>query len=120
MLFVNVALVTIAVTIATMLITRHSHTRGDLLMRRRDDPPTLHVLIVCVDCSGEGRLPRKTCLDANGKCETCGGGSYVLASSFAMNLQARRFARGAVSGSRVVPFDPAFVKARALGDRIAV
>jgi len=45
-------------------------------------------MIVCGDCSGEEKLPRKTFLTAAGRCDNCGGHSYVLASI----LLQRRFA----------------------------
>lgn len=39
------------------------------------------VMIVCGNCMGEDRLPRKTFLSADGSgCASCGSQSYVLAS----------------------------------------
>lgn len=40
----------------------------------------LLTLIVCGDCAGDDRVPRKTLLAANSTCVKCGGRSYVLAS----------------------------------------
>ena len=38
------------------------------------------ILIICGDCCGELTEPRRTSLDVRGRCSTCGGSSYVLAS----------------------------------------
>lgn len=37
-------------------------------------------LIVCGNCGGDEPLPRKTFLTADGRCDACGGRSYVLAA----------------------------------------
>jgi hypothetical protein len=39
-----------------------------------------HHLIVCGNCAGDERLPRKTFLSADSTCASCGSRSYVLAS----------------------------------------
>ncbi|MGA9768751.1 MAG: hypothetical protein WBV94_06915 [Blastocatellia bacterium] len=37
-------------------------------------------MIVCGDCAGDSINPRKTLLTKEGRCASCGGNSYVLAS----------------------------------------
>lgn len=39
-------------------------------------------MIVCGNCAGEGELPHKTFLTREGRCDNCGGNSYVFASEF--------------------------------------
>ncbi|HWQ33943.1 MAG TPA: hypothetical protein VNQ79_13920 [Blastocatellia bacterium] len=46
------------------------------------------VLIICGDCSGEGRVARKTLLTRDGHCAGCGGDNYVLASACGMPVPA--------------------------------
>ena len=38
-------------------------------------------LIVCLNCAGEEENPRKTFLTRSGRCDSCGGRSYFLAST---------------------------------------
>lgn len=45
--------------------------------------------IVCGDCCGDDSLPRKTFLTPDGRCDCCGGRSYVLAANLEI---ARRIA----------------------------
>lgn len=46
--------------------------------------------IVCGNCMGDERLPRKTFLAAEGGCATCGGRSYELASTISLLLIGRQ------------------------------
>jgi hypothetical protein len=45
------------------------------------------LMIICGDCAGDDPLPRKTLLAADGKCSSCGGGSYILASRFFQSIK---------------------------------
>src|SRR5215470_9136080 len=45
----------------------------------------LGVQIICGDCAGDGETPRKTYLDQSGRCSVCGGQSFLLASTAALN-----------------------------------
>lgn len=81
---------------------RLEETRGALLM--------VGVQIICGDCSGDGESPNRTYLDRYGNCAECGGHSYLLASSLALNSAALRAARlvqahSAASNGRVLPFE---------------
>jgi len=103
-----------------------------LLKGRKEDPaqlrtprpqiPTLGVQIVCGDCSGNNLIARKTFLDHHGNCHQCGGHSYILASTLALqalHLRAQQIAgQTAASSGRVIPFDPAARAART--EKIAV
>ncbi len=62
-------------------------------------PMPTHTQIVCSNCAGDERLPRKTRLALLGReacCEQCGSHSYVLAASIAPVLAAR------IKGERAV------------------
>lgn len=77
-------------------------THGALLM--------VGVQIICGNCSGEGESPVRTYMDRYGNCAECGGHSYLLASSLALNSAALRAARkvqaySAASNGRVLPFE---------------
>jgi hypothetical protein len=68
------------------------------------------VQIICGDCSGEGDSPVRTYMDRYGNCAQCGGHSYLLASSLALNSSALRAARlvqaySAATNGRVLPFE---------------
>lgn len=91
-----------------------------LLIARRTDPVRLDeargsllmvgVQIICGNCSGDGESPNRTYLDRYGNCAECGGHSYLLASSLALNsapLRAARLVQGhsAASNGRVLPFE---------------
>ena len=103
-----------------------------LLKGRKEDPaqlrmsrpqiPTLGVQIICGDCSGDNVIAHKTYLDHNGNCHECGGHSYILASTLALQalqLRAQRAAeQTAASSRRVIPFDVAARAARS--EKIAV
>jgi hypothetical protein len=69
----------------------------------------LGVQIICGDCAGDGETPRKTYLDQTGRCCVCGGQSFVLASTAALN-SLRAVARivgyeSSDSSRRVLPFE---------------
>ncbi len=90
-----------------------------LLIARRTDPVRLDeargsllmvgVQIICGNCSGDGESPNRTYLDRYGNCAECGGHSYLLASSLALNsapLRTARLVQGhAASNGRVLPFE---------------
>ena len=42
---------------------------------------TTSIMIICGNCAGEALNPCKTLLDTKGKCATCGGSSYAIASA---------------------------------------
>jgi hypothetical protein len=70
---------------ATLLLAAYCALRA--LARRADElarepTPVLWqpVSIVCGNCSGDGISPRRTLLDARGRCADCGGTSYMLAA----------------------------------------
>ena len=94
---------------------RVEETHGALLM--------VGVQIVCGDCSGDGESPIRTYMDRYGNCSQCGGHSYLLAASLALNSAALKAARlvqahSAATGGRVLPFE---TRARASrSQRIAV
>jgi len=59
----------------------------------RSNIATIGVQIICGDCAGDGLIPHKTYLTVKGRCDVCGGASFVLASELAINqLFARRVA----------------------------
>ena len=81
------------------------------------------IQIICGDCSGDGDNPIKTYMDRYGNCVQCGGHSYLIASSLALNsaaLKASRLiqAQSAASGGRVRPFEAR--PRTALSQKIAV
>ena len=104
-----ISAVTIALVMTWVLVlkvrrnetTRLDETRGALLM--------VGVQIICGNCSGDGESPNRTYLDRYGNCAECGGHSYLLASSLALNSAALRAARlvqtRAASTGRVLPFE---------------
>ncbi|MEK6302244.1 MAG: hypothetical protein AABO41_16160 [Acidobacteriota bacterium] len=68
------------------------------------------VQIICGDCSGDEESPIRTYMDRYGNCAQCGGHSYLLASSLALNSAALRASRliqahSAASGGRVLAFE---------------
>ncbi len=104
----------IAATVTTLVLSlifmKTRKTDAAQLTQPRAPIPTLGVQIICGDCSGDNELPVKTYLDASGNCHQCGGHSYMLASSLALNalqLRAERVAAyAAASGNgRVLAFE---------------
>jgi hypothetical protein len=120
-------MIIIAATIFALSLTALFLVKG-----RKEDPaqlrmqrpqiPTMGVQIVCGNCSGDNMMAHKTYLDFNGNCHECGGHSYILASTLAMqmlHLRAQRVAEQTASASRrVIPFDAAARAARS--EQIAV
>lgn len=87
--------------------------------------PTMGVQIVCGDCAGDEFRPLKTYLDRHGKCERCGGHSYLLAANLAINVVRARFPHPAgyetVPGNgRVIPFEAPLGSRNTRTDKIAV
>lgn len=103
-----IALTFFAVFIAT-LVLRNRLTDSRQLLAPRESSLRLGVQIVCGDCAGNGRQPKRTMLTRFGVCEQCGGTSYVLASEWAvMRRLAQRRAEVAGktgAGARVLSFD---------------
>lgn len=121
-------MIIIAATIFALSLTALFLVKG-----RQEDPaqlrmprpqiPTMGVQIICGDCSGDNIAAHKTYLDFNGNCHACGGHSYILASTMAMQvlqLRAQRVAEqtAAATSRRVIPFDAAARAARS--EKIAV
>lgn len=88
-----------------------------LLSRRFQDQTTLSqpareilrlgVQIICGDCCGDSARPVKTYLDQFGKCEQCGGRSYVLASAYARErMMGFSRARGETSDAQAQSLGP--------------
>jgi hypothetical protein len=48
------------------------------------------IMVVCGNCAGDDDLPRKTFMASDGSCDTCGGNSCVLASTFFQAIQRRK------------------------------
>lgn len=72
-----------AVILACLILISQKVNRSQLT-ELRPASPLLKVQIICGDSSGNEDWPRKTFVDQRGRCEGCGGSSYVLASiSFA-------------------------------------
>src|SRR5262245_6033578 len=117
----------IAATVLALALTALFLVKG-----RKADPaqlrtlqpqlPTMGVQIICGDCSGDSALARKTYLDRHGNCHECGGHSYILASTIALQmlqLRAQRAAEQSMAApGRVIPFDAAVRAART--EKIAV
>lgn len=51
---------------------------------------TMAVQIICGDCSGDDTRPRKTYLNKQWRCSTCGGRSYTLAADLGLNAERTR------------------------------
>lgn len=107
-------------TIITTVAIALALTWIAVLRVRRNDPAQLDdargallmvgVQIICGNCSGDGESPNRTYLDRYGNCAGCGGHSYLLASSLALNSAALRAARlvqahSAGGNGRVLPFE---------------
>jgi hypothetical protein len=117
----------IAATIFALSLTALFLVKG-----RKEDPaqlrmsrpliPTMGVQIICGNCSGDNMIAHKTYLDFNGNCHECGGHSYILASTLALqalHLRTQRAAEQTAAASRrVIPFDAAARAARS--EKIAV
>jgi hypothetical protein len=100
----SVVLAALATAVLTYILTRGlEKTDRSQLSEPRDSMLTVGIQIICGDCSGENEIAFRTFLGHSGRCERCGGSSYVLASHVAMNAAlARRFR---YAGPRVLPFE---------------
>jgi hypothetical protein len=105
---ISAAAICLALALLVVFKTRQTdyaqvdETHGAFLM--------VGVQIICGNCSGEGESPVRTYMDRYGNCAQCGGHSYLLASSLALNSSALRAARmvqaySAASNGRVLPFE---------------
>ena len=111
---VGLVLASIVALLLTSIILWSQRNDEEQLDRNRPSSPALGIQIICGDCAGDGERPLKTFADSFGRCEGCGGDSYVLASVF--------YARRAVleSGGRVLKFDKKAVLKAARSEKIAV
>lgn len=122
LIIISAAALALAFALIVLLLqTQKTHTarveetHGAMLM--------VGVQIICGDCSGDEESPVRTYVDNYGNCTQCGGHSYQLAASVALNSAALRAARlvqanSAAAGSRVLPFETRARASRA--QRIAV
>jgi hypothetical protein len=100
----------IAATIITLGIAGWFLLKGQKedpsqLRAARPQIATLGVQIICGNCSGDNIIAHKTFLDQNGNCHECGGHSYLLASTLALNmLQLRAQQTALATTGRVLPF----------------
>jgi len=93
----------VIIGILTFVLTRNlERSNGQSLQEPRSEKLSMGVQIVCGDCGGDGESAARTYLSRSGRCETCGGTSYVLASSLAMSAA---LARASHSGRRVLAFE---------------
>jgi hypothetical protein len=107
-MIISVVAVLLAIGLTAFIIRREP---GDGKQLRSGRAPLIKVgvQIICGDCSGDSEKPRRTCLDIFGRCEDCGGRSYVLASNLAMSAlhyhqQSQMLPAGSISGGRILPF----------------
>src|ERR1044071_2933181 len=111
-----------ALTLTALFLVKGRKEDPAQLRMSRPQIPTMGVQIICGDCSGDNVIAHKTYLDHSGNCHACGGHSYILASTLAMQalqLRAQRVAeQTAATSRRVIPFDAAARAARS--EKIAV
>ena len=121
-MLIIIAATMMALTLTALFLVKGHKTDSAQLNEPRPSIPTMGVQIICGDCSGEGLAPYKTYLTHSGNCEHCGGHSYILASTMALQMLALRAQRIAeqttASAGRVIPFDAAARAART--EKIAV
>ena len=121
-MLIIIAATVIALGLTSLLIVKGPKADHSQLSEPRAAIPTMGVQIICGDCAGDGLSPYKTYLDHNGNCHQCGGHSYILASTLALQmlqLRAQQMAeQTAAAGGRVIPFDAAARAART--EKIAV
>lgn len=79
-------IVILAAAILLASLLAWSQGRHSMRVTPREESLTMKVQIICGDCAGLERLPRRTFLTRKGLCEQCGGHSFVLASSFARTV----------------------------------
>ena len=118
-----ISAVAIALALTLILILRERRTDPARLGQSRGELLMVGVQIICGNCSGEGESPNRTYLDRYGNCAECGGHSYLLASSLALNSAALSAARlvqanSAAGKGRVLPFEARTRSSRT--DKIAV
>ena len=111
-----------ALTLTALFLVKGRKEDPAQLRMSRPQIPTMGVQIICGDCSGDNVIAHKTYLDYHGNCHECGGHSYILASTMAMQVLQQRAQRAAESSvaatGRVIPFDAAARAART--EKIAV
>ena len=73
----------ISIAVAIAIIGLSKRFKVDSHVAPRPELPRLGIAIICGDrmCSGDEWRPRKTFLNSRSECDTCGGRSYVLAST---------------------------------------
>src|SRR5689334_5730622 len=118
-----IAATILALSLTALFLVKGRQEDPQQLRMPRPHIPTVGVQIVCGNCSGSDLIAQKTYLDYNGNCHACGGHSYILASTLAMQvlqLRAQRVAEqtATATGRRVLPFDAAARAARS--EKIAV
>src|SRR5215470_18831493 len=104
----SIVAILVAVSL-TAIIVKRERGQGTQLRGGRTPLLKVGVQIICGDCSGDYEKPRRTYLDLLGRCEDCGGTSYVLASTLAtgvshFNQQSQVATAGLVPGGRILPF----------------
>ena len=110
-----------AAAVAVMILRKQEDQQAEL-DERRGSAVSLPILIICGDCCGEFKEPRRTCMDVFGRCSTCGGTSYVLAISvISHRAWSNQFPFGPLQqvpgrlqrpGAKVLPFDTQSLPAR--------
>jgi len=110
-----------AAAVAVMML-RKQDDRQAALGEARGSVVSLPILIICGDCCGEFEAPRRTCMDVFGRCSTCGGTSYVLATTaIGHRVWSNQFPFGQLQqlpsrlqlpGAKVLPFDTRSLPAR--------
>jgi hypothetical protein len=117
-----ISTVTIALALTLVFILKARRTDARRLDETRGALLMVGVQIICGNCSGDGESPNRTYLDRYGNCAECGGHSYLLASSLALNSAALTAARliqtRAASHGRVLPFEARTRESRS--EKIAV
>jgi hypothetical protein len=93
-----------------LIASRCGELAHEDLTEPRRSVPTMGVQIICGNCSGDLETPIKTYLDRVGRCESCGGRSFILASSRGIYAQRLRASRAATAdnasmGGRVLAFE---------------
>jgi len=112
-----------AILIVVWVLTSRNRDTSQLI-EPRNSSLEVSVQIVCGDCAGSNRHPRRTLLTCAGVCEQCGGMSYVLASEWAMmRLAAGRSAQiesRPRATARVLSFDRQTASRAVSRERVAI
>ena len=93
----------VALIFTWILTTKLRQPHPEVLTEPRTALPILGVQIICGDCSGDEHFPIKTHLDRLGRCDQCGGQSFILASNraaYAKRLIATRLSANEASTKR--------------------